>query len=80
MTLNIVRNLGLGPGWGGELEREYCRFKNHVRIKLPDFDNSIVVRLVNVFVLGKKMRNLGVNGHHVYTLTSNGPKKGNTYI
>lgn len=38
--------------WG--VEREYCSLKNHINIKLPDYDHYSVVRLVNVFVLGKK--------------------------
>ena len=61
MALNIISNIGLGLGWG------YCRLKNHVSIKLLDFDNYILVRLVSVFVLREKVRNLQVNGHYAYS-------------
>lgn len=49
-----------GSGWArGQLYIIYYKLKNHVNIKLSDFDHCIVVRLVNIFALSEKMRNLG---------------------
>lgn len=50
----------MGSGWArGQLYIIYYKLKNHVNIKLSDFDHCIVVRLVTIFALSEKMRNLG---------------------